>query len=215
MQVKWLGHSCFLFTGKFGLRIITDPFRADSRLRYHQIDVPADIITISHDHYDHNYTDLIPGKYQVIRNSGEWTIKDVEIRSFDTWHDEVGGRERGSNIIFRINIDGITICHCGDLGHDLTSDQLKAVGSVDVLCIPVGGKYTLDLLKVNQICEAIEPKIILPMHYKTAQCAFLQNTVEDFIKDKKNTRIIDSGLIEMTEETLPSKTEIIVLKYKD
>jgi len=213
MKIRWLGHSCFLITADNGVRIILDPFKSESHLSYPPVKESADIVTISHGHFDHNHTALIPGKFEVIKESGLKSIKDVGIKGVSAWHDDSGGRERGNNIVYCLNVDGIRMCHLGDLGHGLTIEQKREIGEVDVLFVPIGGIFTLDIAAASMVCEDLKPKIAIPMHYKTDRCAFLQYSADDFIKGKKNAKRLDSSEVEIKKESLPSELEILVLQY--
>lgn len=163
MQIKWLGHSTFLIKNK--KTILTDPH--DPLFGIMPNDLTADIVTVSHEHVDHNYTQAVKGNPKIIKTIGDFLIDDIKIKSLSTWHDDENGTKRGSNIVFIFEIEKIKICHLGDLGHVLTIKQISEIGKVDILMIPVGGFYTIDAAEAKKIVEQIKPKIVLPMHYKT------------------------------------------------
>lgn len=136
MKIIWLGHASFLIeTG--ATRIITDPF--DETTGYRIPSISADLVTVSHDHYDHNAVDWVLGEPRVVSSPGETRFQEVDILGIPSFHDQEKGRLRGRNTIFVIKAEGLTVCHLGDLGHLLEPDQLEAIGRVDVLLIPVGG----------------------------------------------------------------------------
>lgn len=169
MNIVWYGHSCFKIQTKpwrksEEVTIFTDPF--DKAIGIRPPQGSADIVSVSHFHYDHNNIDAIKGDPFVIDSPGEYEIKGVQIEGIDSFHDKVEGKEKGRNTIFVIDSEGIRVCHLGDLGHALNQEQLDRIGSVDVLLIPVGGKYTLDADLAEKVCGQIEPKIIIPMHFK-------------------------------------------------
>lgn len=213
MKIKWIGHSCFLITSDSGVRIIMDPYKPDSNLNYLPVKESADIVTISHGHQDHNFIDLIPGKYVTVKESGEKTIKGIGIKGVTAWHDNSKGEKSGNNIIFCLNIDGIRLCHLGDLGHVLTVEQKKEVGMIDVLLIPIGGVFTIDAPAASTVCDDLRPKIAIPMHYKTDKCAWLQYDADDFIRGKKNFKKVGSSEIDIKKDSLPAEIQIVILEY--
>ncbi len=211
MQVKWLGHAAFLFVSKSGVRVITDPYTVTDGIKYQEITEPADIVTVSHGHYDHNNSAAMPGKPVILTDSG--TARGLEFLAVKAFHDESKGSQRGTDTIFCFSIDGIKICHLGDLGQLLSNAQLKEIGNVDVLCCPVGGYYTIDAAKASKIYEIIKPKVFIPMHFKTAGSSELPIVgAEEFTRNKKN--VVDTGKtsIELEAGNLPRDSQIFVLK---
>ncbi|MDP2727422.1 MAG: MBL fold metallo-hydrolase, partial [Dehalococcoidia bacterium] len=128
-------------------------------------------------------------------------------------HDTSRGRERGKNTMFVFAVDGMRISHVGDLGHQLTDQQLAELGSVDVLLVPVGGFYTIDASEATRLVERLGPRVVIPMHYRTARCLFPISGVEDFIEGKKNVRKAATSEVELKKDTLPAEMEIIVLEH--
>ena len=212
MKIKWLGHACFLISSKNGTRIITDPYTVGEGINYSPIRETADIVVVSHDHGDHSNVSGIGGKPEIIKGSGTKTAKGIQFKGIATYHDEAQGRQRGTNTVFCFAVDEIKLCHLGDLGHLLTSSQVSEIGSVDVLLIPVGGFYTIDASAATQVCNQLKPKVVIPMHFKTAKCAYPIASVEDFIKDKKVVRRTGTSEVELEKGKLPIVTEIIVLE---
>lgn len=213
MKIKWLGHSCFVITSDKGVRILTDPYSRDDNLSYPQIKDDVDIVTVSHEHYDHNNVAAVPGNPTVLRGSTGVVVKDIDIKTVDTWHDTAKGKERGSNHIFCLTVDNVNVCHLGDLGHRLEDPDIRAMGKVDVLLIPIGGVFTVDVDGANQVYQDIKPKVAIPMHYRTDRCKWLNFAAGDFTKGKTHVRNVDSSEIELTAASLPRENEIIVLKY--
>lgn len=171
MTIQWYGHSCFKILTKPEGRgsgddvvIFTDPFDRSIGLRPPQ--GKADIITVSHQHYDHNNVSALKGDPAVMELPGEYSIKGVSITGINSFHDKVQGAERGLNTIFAIESEGIRFCHLGDLGTNLDKKQLEEVNGVDILAIPVGGPCSLTAKEAQAVVEQIDPKIVLPMHYK-------------------------------------------------
>jgi len=174
----------------------------------------ADIVSVSHDHYDHNYVEGVQGDPQIIRSAGEYTIGNVKIKGVPAYHDEVKGAKRGTNIIFNFDIDGIKVCHVGDLGHLLSKSQLEEVGHVDVLLIPVGGIFTLDAEGAAAAVEQFSPKIIIPMHFRTPAVSMPIDPVDVFLEKMGYGEQLDSDTIEITAEDIGNERRIIVLDYE-
>jgi len=212
MKVKWLGHASFLISSEAGLKIITDPYPQGSGLSYAPINEAVNIVTMSHDHFDHNNVSSVPGKPQVITGIGVKEIKGVQFRGVDTYHDDSQGKERGANTAFCFTLDGIKLCHLGDLGHRLSQEQIAEIGSIDILLIPIGGVFTIDAKMAGKVSDDLKPKVVMPMHYKTAKCDWPLNTIDDFLADRKNVKQLTLSEIEFKAGKLPEVTEIVVLQ---
>ena len=175
MQVDFLGHAAFLFTSAAGTRVMTDPYEAggfSGRVGYAQIDKQPDLIVITHDHLDHSHTATIPGPFEVIRHQG--VFKDISVRSVSAFHDEFEGKKFGGSIDMKIfTIDGVRICHCGDLGERLLDPvKREEIGPIDILIVPTGGFYTLGPEGALEVSRRLAPRVVIPCHYKTASCGF-------------------------------------------
>lgn len=212
MKVKWLGHACFLITSREGIRIITDPYAVGGGISYSPIKETADIVVVSHEHGDHNNVSAVQGKPEIVRDSGTRTARGIQFRGVATYHDNFQGRQRGPNTVFCFTLDDIKLCHSGDLGHLLSPEQIKEIGAVDILLIPVGGFYTISANEASEVCNQLSPKVIIPMHFKTPKCAYPITGVEDFLKGKKDVRRVDSSEAEFELEKLPTTAEIVVLE---
>jgi L-ascorbate metabolism protein UlaG (beta-lactamase superfamily) len=212
MKVKWLGHACFLITSKSGLKVITDPYAVGGGIDYSPIREAADVVAVSHDHGDHNNVSAVQGKPEVIKASGTKTVKGIQFKGVPTSHDASQGTERGSNIVFCFTVDGLHLCHLGDLGHVLSRGQVTEIGAVDILFVPVGGFFTIDAAAASQVCDQLKPKITIPMHFKTSKCAYPIDGVEDFLKAKKGVRKITGSEAEFEPEDLPASTAIVLLQ---
>ncbi|MQL51596.1 MBL fold metallo-hydrolase [Desulfofundulus thermobenzoicus] len=196
MQIHWLGHACFLVTTGSGKRIITDPF--DQRVGYPPPAVPADIVTVSHQHFDHNAVQVVPGSPAVVQETGEHVFGDIKITGHPSYHDQSRGSQRGENIIFVIETEGLRLCHVGDLGHRLEDDRVKALGEIDILMIPVGGYYTIDAAEAAAVVEQLAPAYVLPMHYKTASLDLPIAPVDHFLRyfpehEEREVLIVEAG----------------------
>ena len=214
MKIKYLGHSCFMITSDTGTKIITDPFEASyvagGGLSYGQMKESADIVTVSHGHSDHNNTAVVRGNPEVVRGTAK--IKGIEFRGIPSDHDEAGGSKRGKNTIFCFEVDGIRVCHLGDLGHQLSDKQVSELGRMDILLIPVGGYYTIDAKVATQVCNQLKSRVIIPMHFKTDKCGFPIAGVGEFLKGKEAVKKLNASEVEFKQGELPSTTQIIVLK---
>lgn len=164
MNIIWYGQSCFKIQGK-DVVLVTDPFNKEIGLK--PPSGSADIVTVSHEHFDHNNRSAVKGEPFIIDGPGEYEIKKVVIRGIESHHDSAKGENRGNNTIFTILMDEISLCHLGDLGQkSLEAEQLKAIGEIDILFVPIGGVYTINAKEAKTIIGQIEPRMIIPMHYK-------------------------------------------------
>jgi len=216
MKIKWYGHAAFLITSNQGVTIITDPYESGAyggALSYGQIKDHADIVLTSHDHADHNDTKSLPGSPRVIKEKGSQKVKDIPFKGIATYHDPSKGSERGENTIFTFTVDGIQVCHLGDLGHLLSQKELSEIGPIDILLIPVGGYFTIDPKEAGQVADQIKPKVLIPMHFKTEKCGFPIAPVEDFLKGKTNVKRPKVSEISFEKEKLPQQMEIVVLEH--
>jgi L-ascorbate metabolism protein UlaG (beta-lactamase superfamily) len=214
MKVKWYGHAAFLITTDQGIKIITDPYEPGAfggGIAYGPIPDQADIVLVSHDHADHNYVQGIKGKPQVVKGTGSHKVKNLEFKGIAAYHDGRKGSERGQNTIFCFSVDGVNVCHLGDLGHVLSDAETKQIGPVDLLLMPVGGVYTIDPAQATQTAQKLSPKIVIPMHYKTPHCGFPLAQVEDFTSGKAGVKTARGDEVEIKKEKLPQIPEIIVL----
>jgi len=213
MKIKWLGHASFLITSDTGVKIITDPYEPILGMNYKPIDEFADIVTVSHGHSDHNNVTAVQGNPQVIDESTPVEMKGIKISGIDTFHDSSSGNERGPNIIYCMEVDGIKICHLGDLGHMLSDRQVAAIGKVDVLMAPVGGNFTIDAGTADAVIEKLKPAVVMPMHFCNERCPdFPVAGVDTFTDGKTNVTFMDTSEIEYKAGELPESTRVVVLK---
>jgi L-ascorbate metabolism protein UlaG (beta-lactamase superfamily) len=214
MKVKWLGHACFLLTSESGLTIMTDPYESGVfGLEYAPPSEEADIVTVSHDHADHNNVADVKGNPQVVQGAGSQEAKGIQFKGVASAHDESSGKERGANTIFCFALDGLNVCHLGDLGHDLPDQAAADIGGVDVLLIPVGGNFTIDAAVAERVCRKLAPKVVVPMHFKNDRCpGFPVAGVEEFTKGRQPVKVSDGSEVEIKKEQLPATTETIVLR---
>lgn len=215
MKIKWNGHASFTITSDNGTVIVTDPYNPDSyedELTYDLVRDRADGALVSHEHLDHSYAEGLSGEPEVLKGPGE--IKGIAVTGINTFHDDSGGSKRGKNMVFRFTVDGITICFLGDLGHLLSQEQIRSIGPVDILLVPVGGTYTLDADMALQVVNAVRPKVAVPMHFQTEKCHFPISGVDAFLAGVKDTKILGRSEIELSSDSLPEKgTEVWVLDH--
>ncbi|PJA40249.1 MBL fold metallo-hydrolase [candidate division WWE3 bacterium CG_4_9_14_3_um_filter_34_6] len=222
MKITYLGHSSFSIKAKTNtseeITLVTDPFSKES-VGINYKPQKADIVTISHDHADHNYTKNITGTaftdYYLLDTPGEYEIKGLRVFGIKSYHDDKEGTERGQNIIFVYDFPEARICHLGDLGHPLNSNQLELLEDIDILLVPVGGKYTVDTKLAMQIIESIEPKIAIPMHYKTNNHNESYKdlaTLEDFLKEAGINTPLEKELTVKSQSDLGSDLKILPLE---
>ena len=187
MNIKWYGHSCFLLTSEDGTSILTDPPAPETGYRVGHIH--CDAVTVSHGHFDHCYTEAAEGAQEIITDAGEHKVGSVNIIGFPAFHDKEQGAKRGSVMMYLFEIDGIRVLHAGDVGDQLTRDQIAQIGVVDVLLVPIGGKYTLDYFEAREFANSLKPSVVIPMHYKTALCGIDIDDCSNFVSTVQDCRI--------------------------
>jgi len=185
MDITYLGHSAFRIKTK-NHTIVTDPYNSSIGLKFPKTE--ADLVTVSHDHFDHNDLSGLKDYKKVFNSPGEYEIGGVSVFGIPSFHDNKKGEERGKNTIFVIETEGVTICHLGDLGHLLAEDQIDEIGDVDILLVPVGGTYTISAKEAVDVVQAIDPKIIIPMHYKLPGLKVDIESCDKFIKEMGNKK---------------------------
>lgn len=204
MEITFLGHSSFKLKGKTG-SVVTDPFDPQMvGLKYSGVE--GDIVTVSHEHDDHNRVSLVKNVKKVISGPGEYEILGISILGFPSFHDDKKGSVRGKNTIYVFEIDGLRIAHLGDLGHALSEELVEDLGDIDILMVPVGGEYTIGPDEAANVVSAIEPTIVIPMHYKPEGLASSAYQMPGF-KPETFSKLtpVDSFLKEvgLTSENLP------------
>lgn len=216
MYLSYLGHSCFKLQDKIGpdgVTVVTDPFDP-SFVGLKMPSFEADIVTISHDHRDHNNIKAIRKDPFVVRTAGEYEVSGVFIEGVDSFHDAKEGAERGSNIIYRLEIDDISITHLGDLGAALDTKQLEKLEGTDILLVPVGGKYTLNASQAVEVINQIEPRIVIPMHYQLPGGKIELDSLDKFIKELGLKPTMEEKL-KISKKELPTEDmELIVLQVQ-
>lgn len=214
MEIHFLGHASFKLKGKKAI-VVTDPYDPTIvGLKYPKTE--TNIVTVSHQHADHNYIDGLEKKDLVITGPGEYEAFGVKIWGIATYHDKAEGKDRGKNTVFRIEMDKISVVHLGDLGHKLTDAQVDGLDGVDVLLIPVGGYYTINAEEAALVVSQLEPKIIIPMHYSKPGMnpELVKNlaAVEEFLKEMGKGGIIPQSKLILSKDKLPVEPTVVVLE---
>ena len=210
MEITHLGHSSFKIRGKQA-SVVTDPFSPQmTGLKFPKVE--TDIVTISHSHDDHNQALLVGGSPQIFSGPGEYEAKGVKILGVATFHDSSAGSERGQNTVYQIKMDGLTLIHLGDLGHKLETEEVEALNGVDILLVPVGGVYTLDGKGAAQVVAQLEPRVVIPMHYKVPNLAFELEPVDKFLKEMGKEQVVPQPKLTISKDKLPEELEIVVLE---
>ena len=224
LTVTWLGQSCFILETATGTRVVTDPI--PKGLGYElPVGLRADVVTVSHEHPDHNNVALVTNRAHILRgltsDKKGWTkidekVKDIAIRTVGVYHDDKHGAERGLNSVFVFETAGLRVAHLGDLGHTLDDKQLSAIGSIDVALVPVGGHFTIDAQQASRVIDQLRPRlVVIPMHYRTAASTTFQlGTVEEFIANKTNVRRVEGNTLPLTAIKSRAAAEIVVLGWK-
>ena len=210
MEIRWLGHACFRIKGR-QTTVITDPYSPN--LGYSLGKATANIVTVSHQHPGHSYTDGVGGNPRKVTGPGEYEIGDVIIIGIATFHDNDGGSQRGKNTVYLMEVDEVSVCHLGDLGHILTNEQVEELGEVDVLLLPVGGLSTINAAMAAQIVRQLEPKVVIPMHYQTQAVARKLEPVDKFLKEMGLSGVVPQAKESITKSSLPVSTQVFLLDY--
>ena len=210
MDISWLGHSCFRIKGTQAT-IITDPYSPD--LGYSLGKPTAGIVTVSHQHPGHSFAQGIGGDPKQVTGPGEYEISGVLIIGMATFHDGEQGSKRGKNTAYLMEIDEVSVCHLGDLGHVLTTEQVEEIGKMDVLLLPVGGVSTIDASMAAEVVRQLEPRVVVPMHYKTEALSRELEPVDKFLKEMGVKEVNSQPKLSLTKANLPISTQVFLLAY--
>lgn len=216
MDITFLGHSSFRLKGKTAT-VLTDPFDPEMvGLKFPKVD--ANIVTVSHDHNNHNKVEKVSSVKRAVTGPGEYEIMGVSMIGISSFHDEKKGAKRGKNTIYVYEMDGLRLAHLGDLGHKLSEKILEKIGDIDVLMIPVGGEYTIGPSEAVEVVRAIEPKIAIPMHYQMpglnpATFAKLSST-EPFLAEV-GLPVEKTDRLSIRKENLGEESKVILLEKKN
>ncbi|MDE6586554.1 MAG: MBL fold metallo-hydrolase [Clostridia bacterium] len=212
MIIEYLGHSCFKLVESTGTTVVCDPY--SNEVGFSMPKVSADAVTVSHGHFDHNAISNVGGNPVVIDKESNYELTGVEINSVKSFHDASRGKNRGENVIFKFRMDGIDVCHLGDLGESCSTELIENILPVNVLLIPVGGNYTIDAEMAKEYVDRIMPDIVIPMHYRTKDSKIDVDKVDEFLKlfDDEIIEELEESKIELSRSDLSGETKIIVLR---
>ncbi len=214
MKISYLGHSSFLLTESTGTAIVTDPY--EKSIGYDMPKVSADAVTVSHHHYDHDNVKAVDGAPVILDKEQGYELPGVVINAVKSCHDDQGGALRGENVIFKFRMDGLDVCHLGDLGEECSPALIEAILPVNVLLIPVGGNYTIDAKMAKEYVDRLMPDVVIPMHYRTKGCVIDIDKVDEFVSLMEDDGIEceEAGAeIELTRDDVDGETtRVIVMK---
>jgi len=211
MKIKYFGHSCFSLAYENGTVLVTDPF--DESVTFAPCDIACTGALVSHDHFDHNHIASLKGNFETLKEAGTYEIGGAKITAVPSFHDKEGGALRGRNLIFRVECEGVSLAHLGDLGHLPDETQLAALKDLDILMLPIGGTYTIDTPEAEALIAMAKPRHTIAMHFKTEAWPGINvSTNEAFAKDMKAAFMPRE--IEFTRENLDQLPEVMILNYK-
>ncbi|HUW24088.1 MAG TPA: MBL fold metallo-hydrolase [Patescibacteria group bacterium] len=211
MDILYLGHSSFRIKTR-SATIIADPF-SSAVVGWKFPKTEADIVTVSHQHQDHNQVEAVGGEPFIVSLPGEYEIKGISIFGYSSFHDKNKGAERGPNTIFVIEAEGLRLCHLGDLGVLPPAEVMEEIIGVDVLMVPVGGKYTLGPEEAVEAVNQIEPSIVLPMHFRVPGLTELAD-LNEFLTEMGAEKTERLDKLSLTKDKLPEETRVVVLEKK-
>lgn len=215
MDITWYGHACFRLSER-GVVIVTDPYAesADSK-GYLRPRVRANVVTISHDHPGHNNRVGFRGGPRFFDGPGEYEVRGVFVTGVATYHDARRGAVRGRNTVFLFEFQNMTVCHLGDLGHVPDQQQIEALSDVDILLVPVGGRNTINAAKAAEVISLVEPRLVIPMHYKTPKETASLQPVDKFLKEMGLAPMPAVPELSITKSSLPEETQVAVLTFNN
>lgn len=211
MDITYLGHASFKLKGKTA-SLVVDPYDSSVGPKFPKIE--ADIVAVTHQHFDHNSVTSVSGNPFVISGPGEYEVKGIEVVGVSSFHDNKQGEQRGTNTIYNFKIDKVNICHLGDLGQSSLSDQqVQEIGNVDVLLLPVGGYFTVDATEANKIASQLEPRIIIPMHFKEKETKIVElESVDKFLKEVGKENLAAVSKLTITPDKFTDETQVVLLE---
>ena len=210
MKIRYLGHSCFEFTESTGTTIVTDPY---GDVGFSMPNTRAEAVTVSHSHFDHNNVKAVDGNPVIFDREGQYEIGGVEITAIKSYHDDENGKNRGENLIFKFRMDGVEVCHLGDLGEECSSSLIEALLPIHVLLIPVGGNYKINAQQAKEYVDRIMPSYVIPMHYKTKGLDIDVEKPDEFIDlfDGEDVEELETSEIELFRDDITEEQTKLIL----
>ena len=202
MRLEWIGHACFKMTLESGVKVFTDPY--DESVGITMIPLKADVITMSHEHHDHNEESQIIGEPVILHGDMPLELGGLKVAAHASYHDDAQGAKRGANHIRVFEAEGLKVVHMGDQGCMPAKEILDAIAGADVLLIPVGGTYTLDAKEAKEVIERIAPKCAVPMHVKTAHCPYPIDPIGVFLEEMDCAGLEPAAALELSAGNVPS-----------
>lgn len=214
VELRWYGQSMVSITSEDGTVVVIDPFAEE--VGYAPPDLSASAVLVSHGHFDHSNVTAVSGDPRILRQAGQVDVGELRLRSVETYHDNLRGFDRGGNLVWVVEVDGLSIAHLGDLGHTFTPVQLEQLQGIDVCFVPVGGTYTLDAASAKTVIEQLGAVLVIPIHYRTSGLALdvPLAPVDDFLADQPRVERPSSPTVEVTADSLPRETTIMVLPFE-
>lgn len=210
MDVTWLGHGCFRLRGR-GAAVVTDPYPPAIGLKLSRMD--AEVLTVSHDHENHSYTQVVRDGAYEIHGPGEYEVAGVSVIGVPTYHDAEKGKKEGRNTVYLIEIDDVRVCHLGDLGHKLDDTEAEAVATPDVLLVPVGGRTTMNAAQAAEVVRQLEPRYVVPMHYAIPGLKVELDTIDRFLKEMGVTSSEAQPKLSVQKSSVTEyETKVVVLE---
>jgi L-ascorbate metabolism protein UlaG (beta-lactamase superfamily) len=212
MDVTWLGHGCFRLRGR-GAAVVMDPYPPTIGLKLSRMD--AEVVTVSHDHGNHSYTQVVRDGAYEIHGPGEYEVAGVSVIGVPTYHDSEKGKREGRNTVYLIEMDDIRVCHLGDLGHKLEDAEAEAVASPDVLLVPVGGHTTMSGGQAAEVVRQLEPRYVVPMHYAIPGLKLELDPIDRFLKEMGVTSSEPQPKLSVQKSSMTEyETKVVVLEPK-
>jgi len=214
VELRWYGQAMVSITTRDGTVVVIDPFADD--VGYPVPDLSAAVVLVTHGHPDHSNVGAISGDPQIFRKATQARVGELRVRSVPTYHDNVRGFDRGNNLVWIVEVEGLSIAHLGDLGHTFTPEQLEQLQEIDVCFVPVGGGYTIDAATATSVVDQLGSALVIPIHYRTPGLALdiPLAPVERFLVDKPRVERPSSPTLAVTADTLPDEPTIVVLPYE-
>jgi L-ascorbate metabolism protein UlaG (beta-lactamase superfamily) len=213
MEITWYGHSCFRLTERNFATVVTDPFDHKT-VGYDALKLKAEIVTVSHDAPGHANTDAVKGTTHVLTGAGEFEIGGVFITAVQTAGGGKKSKDKTRNTLYVFDYDGITVAHMGDLQETPSQSEVEALGTINVLLLPVGGGGSLNAAKAAEIVSMLEPNLVIPMHYSTPAAKLSLDSLNKFLKEMGLSKVEAQPSLKITRSGLPDETKVIVLEYQ-